>query len=78
MKPTEGERLELADSLDRGLRVRATLARGVIRRVFYFRYVHRENGKKVPMRLGEYPSTTLADARDRAQAYRKDLDHGYI
>ena len=44
------------------------------RRTFYLHYTH--DGKRRMMHLGRYPSISLQEARDRAQAARAELDRG--
>jgi integrase len=63
-------RVELVDSLARGLTIRVT-ARGV--RTWVVRYV--KDGRQRRHTLGHYPAVTLADARRLAERLRGDLAH---
>lgn len=69
-----GKRRECVDveSDAHGLNVRFSIAGAV---TFFYRY--RWQGKAVQLSIGDYPTVTLAQARDRRQEFRAWLENGY-
>ena len=72
VKPVAGHRVQIFDSDTSGLVLRVT-ERG--HKSWFFTY--RWNRKFRWLLLGEYPATSLVDARKKARAARKDLDDGH-
>ena len=68
---TEGARVDYWDDLLPGFGVRVS-ATGT--RTFFVRY--RANGRQRRMVLGRFPTTTLADARERARAKLSAVQEG--
>jgi integrase len=71
VQPPENGRLELADAGCRGLWLRIT-SNGA--KTFAFRF--RSNGRSERLSLGRYPDLSLRDARNRADALRRDVVDG--
>lgn len=69
-----GKRRESVEVLSdsNGLNVRLSITGGV---TFFYRY--RWQGKPVQLSIGDYPTYSLAQARDRRQQFRAWLSEGY-
>ncbi len=72
VKAVKGKRVEVFDIQEPGLLLRVSEA-GL--RTWFFRY-RLADGRQPRLKLGTYPATGVADARDRAQAARKLVEAG--
>lgn len=72
IRPAPGERPELYDLQEPGLLLRVTAAR---QRTWYFRY-RLIDGSQPRLKLGSYPSTSIGEARRKAQAARTVVERG--
>jgi len=70
MKADPGKRLEVFDAQEPGLLIRVSSAK---RRTWYFRY-RLPDGRQPRMKLGTYPATSIAEAREKAQQARRALE----
>lgn len=66
-----GSKTEYSDEDLAGLKLQVSKAG---RKTFYFRYTH--GGQKRAARIGEFPGIDVAEARQRAQQMRAELDRG--
>lgn len=73
LKPPAGGRLELSDQSCPGLEFRITKAGA---RSWSYRYRAPVSGKLSRVTIGPYPEVTLAEARERANDYRKGVSQG--
>ena len=73
VQPPANGRLELQDSACRGLWLRITTG-GV--KSFTFRFRDQSNGRSERLSLGRYPDLALRDARQRADALRREIAEG--
>lgn len=73
LKPPASGRLELADQSCPGLEFRITKAGA---RSWSYRYRAPVSGKLSRVTIGPYPEVTLAEARERANDYRKGISQG--
>lgn len=71
----EGERKDLFDGMEPGLLIRVSRKRGRVNKVWYLRY-RTPDGRQPRFKLGTYPATSLAFARDKARIAKKDLEAG--
>ena len=72
LKAAKGKRAELFDLQEPGLLIRASEAG---RKTWFFRY-RLIDGRQPRLKLGTYPATDIADARDRAQKARRIVEAG--
>jgi len=73
MKPPANGRLEVRDGACLGLWLRVT-SNGA--KTFAFRFRDRSNGRSERLSLGHYPDLALRDARQRADALRREVMEG--
>ncbi len=71
----EKKQVTLSDKGTSGVRGLSIVASYGGAKIFYFRYLS-PSGKQIRMRIGEYPQTSLSEARTIAREYRKCLDNG--
>jgi integrase len=72
LKAEKGKRLEVFDTAEPGLLIRVSETG---RRTWFYRY-RLPDGRQPRLKLGTYPSTSIADARERARNARKSVEAG--
>ena len=75
LKPQTGERVTLSDKGIRGVRGLSISASYGGTKTFYFRY-RNSAGQLKRLRIGSFPSISLADARNKARDYKRKVDEG--